>query len=204
MKEPFDIAQGKPVELPNIRNITISGRIASGATTLAQGLSKTLDWKHIEGGDIFWEQVRSKLNLESKDTDKRPDKEDEDFDSQLKKTLQDSEHLILETKLAAFNAQSIAGVFKILVVCEDSEGVDQTSIRIDRLLNREEITVEKAKQEVLEREEHDLEKFRRLYAGGDPDWVYWNPEYYDLVVNTYSHNHEQSVKYVLDHLGYKN
>ena len=118
---------------PKIRNITISGRIGSGSTTLAKGLQEKLRWKHIEGGDVFWEQVRSRLNLESKDTDKRPDSEDQNFDAQLKKMLAEDKNLILETKLAAFNAQGILGVFKILVICEDEEGNDKIDIRIDRL-----------------------------------------------------------------------
>ena len=181
---------------PKIRNITISGRIGSGSTTLAKGLSQKLGWKHIEGGDVFWEQVRSRLNLESKDTDKRPDSEDQDFDTQLKKMLAEDKNLILETKLAAFNAQGIPGVFKILIVCED-EGQDKTDIRIDRLLNREDITVEQAKEEVVERENNDLEKFRRLYAKNDPNWVYWDPKYYDLIINTFDHNQEESLKLAL-------
>lgn len=193
----------KPVSLPNIRNITISGRIGAGATTLAKGLEEKLGWRHIEGGEVFWEQARTRLKLASKDTHKRPDNEDQDFDAQLKKMLAEEKHLILETKLAGFNAQNIPGVFKILLVCEDSEGIDQTGIRIDRLLNREDITVEEAKQEVLEREGHDLDKWRKLYVSGDPSWTYWDPKYYDLVVNTYSHNHIQSVEYVLEHIGYK-
>jgi len=185
---------------PKIRNITISGRIASGSTTLAKGLANELGWKHIEGGDVFWEQVRSRLHLDSKDTNLRPDKEDQDFDTQLKKILADDKNLILETKLAAFNAQGIPGVFKILVVCED-EGQDKTDIRIDRLLNREDITVEEAKEEVVERENNDLDKWRNLYANGDPNWHYWDPKYYDLVVNTFSHNAEESLKFVLEALG---
>lgn len=105
----------EPVNIPNIRNITVSGRIGAGSTTLAKGLQEKLGWKHIEGGDIFWEKVRGKLNLDSKDTNKRPDSEDEAFDASLKKMLKDESHLILETKLAGFNAQGIDGIFKILV-----------------------------------------------------------------------------------------
>ncbi len=187
---------------PKIRNITISGRIASGSTTLAKGLANELGWKHIEGGDVFWEQVRSRLHLDSKDTNLRPDKEDQDFDTQLKKILADDKNLILETKLAAFNAQGIPGVFKILVVCED-EGQDKTDIRIDRLLNREDITVEEAKEEVVERENNDLDKWRNLYANGDPNWHYWDKKYYDLIVNTFPNNAEESLNLVLKALGVK-
>jgi len=192
-----------PVDIPNIRNITISGRIASGSTTLANGLSEKLGWKRLEGGDIFWEKVRARLGLHQKDTHKRPDGEDQIFDDELKKMLREEKNLIVETKLAGFNAQGIEGVFKILVVCEDEKGQDHTDIRIDRLINREQSSVEEAKAEVLEREQNDLEKFRRMYAGGDPNWVYWDKKYYDLVVNTYSHNREESLGFVLQKLGVK-
>lgn len=191
-----------PFDLGDIRNITVSGRIASGSTTLAKHLADTLGWRHVEGGDIFWERVRSRLGLDSKDTDKRPDDEDKVFDEELKKMLTDEKNLILETKLAGYNAQGIPGVFKILVVCEDSAGEDHMDIRIDRLINREQQSIESAKQEVIEREKNDTEKWRRIYAAGDSSWVYWDRKYYDFVVNTYSHNAEESLNLVLEKLGY--
>lgn len=194
----------EPVELPNIRNITISGRIASGATTLGQGLAQVLGWKHIEGGEVFWEEVRAKLHLTSKDTNLRPDEEDQSFDESLKKMLSQKKHLIMETKLAGFNAQKITGVFKILIVCEDEEGNDQTSIRMDRLINREKLSVEEAKEEVILREQRDLAKWRRLYANNDQNWVYWDRKYYDLVINTYNHNQEETLKIALEAMGYIN
>lgn len=193
----------EPIKLPNIRIITVSGRIASGSTTLGRKLAKILGWRHIEGGDVFWEAVRTKLNLDSKDTGLRPDKEDEDFDASLKKILQNGKDLVLETKLAGFNAQGIPGVLKIGVVCEDEEGQDKTDIRIDRLINREKISIEQAKEEVMEREANDLEKWRRIYAKGDGNWVYWDKKYYDLVVNTYSLNQDETLKIALNAIGHK-
>lgn len=190
-----------PVEIPGIRIITVSGRIASGSTTLAKHIAEKLSWKHIEGGDIFWERVRTRLNLDSKDTHKRPDNEDQIFDEELKKILREDKNLVLETKLAGFNAQGIDGVFKVLVICEDNAGKDHIDIRIDRFINREESSIEKAKQEVIEREKNDIEKWRRIYANDDQNWVYWNPDYYDLVVNTYSHNPEESLRLVMEKLG---
>lgn len=190
-------------ELPGIRIIAISGKIGAGSTTLAKGLAKVLGWKHIEGGEIFWEAIRKKMGLDPKDTDRRPDEEDELFDAQLKKILREDKHVILETKLAAVNAQDIERVYKIVVLCEDKEGIDQTAIRIDRLVNREGISVDEAKEEVLTREHNDLAKWRRLYAGGDPGWIYWDKKYYDLIINTFDHNQEESVKLALDALGYK-
>jgi cytidylate kinase len=189
-----------PKDIADIRIITVSGRIASGSTTLAKHLAKKLGWKHLEGGEIFWEAVRKKLGLDPKETDLRPDAEDRLFDAQLKKILLEDHHIVLETKLAAFNAQDVPGIYKILVVCDDEHGVDQAQIRIDRLVNREALPVDQAKAEVLEREANDIEKWRKLYADNDPDWVYWNSQYYDLVVNTFTHNQESSMDLVLQNL----
>lgn len=195
--------KNEPVKLSNIRMITVSGRIASGSTTLGHKLAEILGWHHVEGGEVFWEALRTKMGLEEKDTDLRPDKEDEDFDNSLKQILTNGKNLILETKLAGFNAQGIPGVFKIAVICEDESGNDKADIRIDRLINREKISIEQAKEEVIEREENDLEKWRKMYAKGDQKWVYWDKKYYDLVINTYSHNQEETLKFALQKLGYK-
>lgn len=181
----------------SIRIVSVSGRIASGSTTLAQQLAKELGWKHIEGGEIFWEAMRQKMNLSPKDTNLRPDEEDVLFDEKLKKIIKEEKNVVLETKLAGFNAQDEEGIFKILVVCEDEEGRDQTQIRIDRLVNREGISISEAKEEVIEREHNDLEKWQRLYANGDTSWTYFKKEYYDLVINTYFHNKEEAFKEAL-------
>lgn len=186
----------------NIRIITVSGRIGAGSTTLAKGLSKTLSWKLIEGGEIFWEAVRKKMHLSPKDTDMRPDEEDQLFDEQLKKILREDLGIVLETKLAGFNAQGIDGIFKIGVVCEDRQGVDQMQVRIDRLVNREGISVEEAKAEVLEREKNDLAKWRKIYAAGDESWTYLKPEYYDLLINTFMLNSDAALKTALSAIGY--
>lgn len=186
-----------PTEIPGIRIITVSGRIGAGSTSLAKSLAKLFGWKHLEGGEIFWEAIRKRMGLDPKETNLRPDEEDRLFDEQLKKILREDKDIVLETKLAGFNAQGTKGVFKILVVCEDRKGIDQTAIRIDRLVNREHVSVDEAKQEVVEREKNDLDKWRKIYADGDEEWIYYDPKYYDLVINTFTHNAEESVKLAL-------
>lgn len=192
-----------PLEISGIRIITVSGRIASGSTTLAKLLAKKLNWKHVEGGEIFWEAIRRKMGLEPKDTNLRPDEEDVLFDRQLEKMLKEDKQIVLETKLAGFNAQGIDGIYKILVVCEDKNGEDHVDIRIDRLVNREGINVAAAKEEVISRENNDLEKWRKLYANGDPNWVYFDKKYYDLVINSFDHNKDESLEITLEKLKIK-
>lgn len=180
---------------PNIKNITVSGRIGAGATTLAVGLSKELGWELLEGGALF-EKYHNEIKADETEVNKRPDEIDLNYEEKVKSMLREGKNQIVQSHLAGFDAQGIPGVYKILVICEE-DGVDKIDIRIDRLVNRKKISVEEAKEEVHVRENRNLEKFRRLYAKGDPNWVYWDPKYYDLVINTFDHNQEESLKFVL-------
>lgn len=183
--------------LPAIRNITISGRIGSGSSTLAKHLAQELHWQLLNGGDLFRE-----FSKDHGYANKRPDDFDLAYEKRVEGMLRDQEHQIIESHLSGFTAQGVDGVFKILVVCEDTNGEDKTDIRIDRLVNRDRSSVDEAKQEVLERERLNLEKWRRLYANGDEKWVYWDRKYFDLVINSYSHNPEESLALVLKTVGY--
>ena len=191
-----------PVDLPNIRNITISGRIGSGSTTLAKSLSEKLGWDLLEGGQLF-EKIHDELHLNQSRVGSRPDHFDLEYERKIKQMLKEESYHIIQSHLAGYDAQGIDGVFKILILCEGQDGNDKTEVRIDRLMNRDGKSLEEAKDEVLEREKGHLVKFRRLYAGGDQNWVYWDKKYYDLVINTYSHNQEETLKFALEKLGYK-
>lgn len=181
-----------------MRNITVSGRIGAGATTLAVGLSKELGWELLEGGALF-EKIHQKMGASENQVLQRPDKLDLDYEEKVKKMLREEKHQIVQSHLAGFDAQRIEGVYKILVICEE-DGIDKVDIRIDRLVNRKGISVDEAKEEVHVREKRNLEKFRRLYAKDDPNWVYWDPKYYDLVINTFDHNQEESLNLAIEAL----
>ena len=192
----------EPINLPEIRNITISGRIGAGATTLAKKLSDVLNWSLLEGGDLF-EKIHKELNISQIDVLQRPDSFDLQFEAQIKKLLTDEKNQIIQSHLAGFDIQGIAGVYKILVICQDPSGEDKADIRIDRLMNRDGISLQEAKHEALEREKENLEKFRKLYAHNDSNWIYWDEKYYDLIVNTYSLNKEEALEFVLKQINYK-
>jgi len=195
--------KNKPVELSGINNITISGRIGAGATTLAKRLSEKLKWPLLEGGDLF-EKIHKELKINQVDVLQRPDAFDLRFEEQIKKILSEEKNQIIQSHLAGFDIQGIEGVFKILVVCQDPSGDDKADIRIDRLMNRDGISLQEAKHETLEREKENLEKFRKLYANNEQNWVYWDPKYYDLIVNTYSLNKKETLEFVLKKIGYSN
>lgn len=189
------------VELPGINNITISGRIGAGATTLAKKLAGVLNWPLLEGGDLF-EKIHKQLNISQVDVLQRPDSFDLQFEAQIKKILTEEKQQIIQSHLAGFDIQGLAGVYKILVICQDPNGEDKADIRIDRLMNRDGISLQEAKHEALTREKENLEKFRKLYVHNDQSWIYWDPKYYDLIVNTYSLNREEALQFVLEKTGF--
>jgi cytidylate kinase len=189
----------KPADIAGVRNITVSGRIATGTTTLAHNLNEILGWEFLNGGKIF-RQFATEKGLDIVQTEARPDEFDLGYEEKIKSLLRQKSHQIIQSHLAGFDAQGIEGIFKILVICEDEKGEDKVDIRIDRLVNRDEKKVEEAKNEIQERERQNLQKWRRLYAKNDPDWVYWDKKYYDLIINTYSISAEDSTKAVLDAL----
>ncbi len=189
--------QKKPVILPGIKNITVSGRIGTGKTTLANHLADALGWDVLDGGKIF-RKLTHEMGLRIKDTHKRHDSFDIAYEERIKKLLKEEDNHIIQSHLAGFDAQGVDGVFKILLICRNSEGKDKTSIRVDRLMNRDNISAEEAKEDVIEREKQNLEKFRRLYAKNDPNWVYWDEKYYDLIVNTFLLSPKQALEFVLE------
>ena len=190
----------KPLDIPGIRNITISGRIGTGKTTLARHLADALGWDMLDGGKVF-RTLAKEMGFHISEKQKVPDKFDIAFEEEIKLILANEKNHVLQSHLAGFVAQKTKGVYKILVICEDTKGEDKQSIRIDRLMNRDLVSVDKARREIREREEEDLRKYRRLYAGDDKNWVYWDKKYYDLVVNTYALSQEEALNFVLRHLG---
>jgi len=190
----------KSIDFPNIKNITVSGRIGSGTTTLAVGLSKALGWKLLEGGALF-EKIHNDLKVNEIAVNNRPDNFDLQYEEKIRNILIHEDHQIIQSHLAGFDAQGIKGVFKILVLCADEEGNDKTEIRIDRLVNRRGVSIEEAKEDVLMREKRNLDKWRRLYANNDPTWVYWDKKYYDLVISTYTHNQDETLRIALKKIG---
>lgn len=192
----------KPVDIPGIRLITVSGRIATGATTLAKKIADHLGWSFWEGGALVEKFYKEELHGNEVDTNARPDSHELWFDDKLKDMIRNDQHAVIQSHLAGFFAQDVQNVYKVCVICEE-DGIDKQDVRIDRLVNRKNISVEEAKMDVRDREAGNLAKWRRLYVNNDPDWVYWDKKYYDFMVNSFSHNQEESLELVLQDLKVK-
>lgn len=174
-------------------NITVSGKIAVGTTTLAKSVSSLLGWKHINAGFIQREYDRQhNIHENMQGAASRSDAHENEVDAMTRSMLEKEKHIVYEAWLSGFMARGIPGVFKVLLVCS------QEAVRIDRVVNRENISVEEAKQWMRRREEENITKWKKLY--GDHD--FWDPKHYDLVIDTFSSGRMETLGKVLDAIGY--
>jgi len=198
------------------KNVTISGLPGAGPSTLGLSPSRALGWEYFSGGD-FMRRYAVKRGLY--DQRKRAHhsaavysgKFDRRVDYRQRETLQKKEGKILDSWLSGFMAQGLVKVLKILVFC------NKDSLRVDRLVNRDNTSVEEAKKHMFERERDNFSKWSRMYKKEWDEWLpaktrgarkgnwlnFHHPGLYDLVIDTYAVSKEKSLKLTLDALGYK-
>lgn len=181
-------------------SVAISGRPGAGRSTLLKNLRPNLEplgWEFFSGGE--WSRQHSiKLGKHDPNDLKHHLATDygDDVDYQIDQALRDKIakpeiHMAVESWIAGWNARGFKHVLKVLLMCDDS-------LRIDRIVNRDNATVDEAKSHLWQREEANIGKWKRLYGVED----FWDPKYYDLVINTYSHGPGQTLELVLQALGY--
>ncbi len=173
------------------RNISISGLICTGTTTLSKLLSEKLGWPRSSTGEMFREYCRIH-NLPLEQTSLRPDSVTLEIDGMVKAKFEKEKNLIMEGWLTGFLAREIKDVFKILLICDDA-------LRIDRLVNRDGLAVDWAQQEIEVRERENLKKWSRIYGVSD----FWNSKYYNLTIDTYENSKEEALNKVLEGLQIK-
>ena len=134
---------------------------------------------------------------------------EDDFDRQvdmgMREKLTGQEKWIIESWLSGFLAQGVPGILKILMICSDD------AVRIDRIVNRDQVTADDAKQNMEERYQKNLAKWARMYSTEWHEWVvgagkanpdepidFWKPDLYDCVIDTYSMNQQQALEVVLN------
>ena len=180
------------------RNITISGSIGSGTTSLGKALAQKLDWRFVEGGEVF-AAIHKELNISEEQVIGRPDNWDLEFDKKLQEMLRNEEKQVVESHLAGYNAKGIDGIFKIRLVCEDASGIDQKDERARRIGRRDGMPFEEAREHLTKRERGNIEKYERVY-GVNP---YIDSSLYDLTINTFHRSKKEVLQETLEKLTVK-
>lgn len=181
-------------------SVAISGRPGAGRSTLLKNLKDfllPLGWEIFSGGDWARQYAIESGKHDARDLKHHKatdygDEVDHQIDAAMREKLSDpAVHVAVESWIAGWNMRGLPHVLRVLLMCDDA-------LRIDRIVNRDNVTVEEAKNHLREREETNLNKWERMYKARD----FWDPKYYDLVINTYSHGPKETLNLVLQALGY--
>jgi cytidylate kinase len=180
-------------------SIAISGPPGAGRSTLLRNLKPLVEpwgWVTFSGGE--WARQFAIENGKHNPDDPKHhlatdygDDIDNQIDAAMREKLKDpNAHYAVESWIAGWNMRGLPHVLKILLQCEDS-------LRIDRLVNRDNLSVDQAKVHIHERETTNFNKWKRMYGVID----FWDPKYYDLVIDTYSSGPKETIDLVLQKLG---
>lgn len=185
------------------RSIAISGRPGAGRTTLFNNLKEKLQplgFTFFSGGEWSRQYAIDHGLFDPHDKTHHAatvygDDVDHEIDVAMREKLKGEGNYTIESWIAGWNMKGLPHVLKVLLMCDDA-------LRIDRIVNRDQVTVEEAKEHLKKREEENLNKWSRIYQVPPSD--FWETKYYDLVINTYSHGPMETLDIVLQALGYYN
>jgi len=176
------------------RIITISGKVAVGTTTLSKNLAHLLNWKHVNFGALQREFDRkNNINENKQGATARSDEHEQSIEAMGEKILATENNIIYEAWLSGFLARNYKDVLKVLLFCSHDD------IRVDRVANRENISIKEAKHWIKQREDENEKKWKKLYG----DFDFWDPKYYNLVIDTYKKGQMETLGKVLDKLGFR-
>jgi cytidylate kinase len=167
--------------------ITVSGPAGSGKSTLAATLADRLGYDHVSGGDIF-RDIAAERGLTPLELNKLAEEDDEidrDLDRRLRETARERDDLVLESRLAGWMAGDYADLRLWLDAPLDT--------RATRIAEREDKSVETAREETTARSESEALRYENYY-GIDIDELH----IYDLVVNTARWSPDGVVEFVED------
>ncbi|NTU73860.1 hypothetical protein HGB07_06900 [Candidatus Roizmanbacteria bacterium] len=173
------------------RNITVSGGIAVGKGTLMRNLKTYLEplgWTCTSGGQILRDFTKEYVNPNASLVD-------DDFHNKLDArtiNLLDKGNVVIEAWLAGFMARDRDDTLRILLICTHDE------LRVDRVANRDKVSIDNAKEYIHNREEDNFKEWQRIYG----KYEFFDPRYYHMVIDTYSSGQHETVGKVLDLLGY--
>ncbi|MBR3140962.1 MAG: AAA family ATPase [Methanobrevibacter sp.] len=168
--------------------ITIGGLAGTGTTTLAEVLSEKLDIPYISAGFIFREMAaeRGMTVLEFSEFAEGNDDIDKEIDRRQAEKAKLADNLIIEGRLSAYFVDN-ADIKLWLMTPFD--------VRSKRISQREEKSVEIAKDEIIIREKSEALRYMEIH-----NIDINNMEIYDLIINTDSFNPESISEIIIQTL----
>jgi predicted cytidylate kinase len=153
------------------RNITISGDVGTGTSTLAKDLGKKLGWVIVSAGDIFRE-YHKKHNIPLWNKSDIPDELDKKVDHEFFEKMKTDEKIIFESHYSGWFARDLDDIYRILLICDKD-------LATKRIIDREH-THKETSGEIEERRKQLRAKFKKLYSSDN----YEDPQLFNLVIDT--------------------
>ena len=168
--------------------ITIGGLAGTGTTTTAELLSEKLNIPYISAGFVFREMAAEKgmSVLEFSEFAEGNDDIDKEIDRRQAEKAKSADNLIVEGRLSAFFVDN-ADLKVWLVTPFD--------VRSKRIANREEKSVEVAKDEIIVREESEALRYMEIH-----NIDISNMDIYDIIINTDTFNPEKVSEIIIQTL----
>ena len=153
--------------------LTVSGPPGSGKSTNAELLAERFDLEYISGGDIFRDLAdeRGYTPVEFNELAEEEDQIDRDLDRRLRTVAATNDDVLLESRLAGWLAAEHADLRFWLDAPLD--------VRAERIAEREDKTVAKARTTTKRREQSEAKRYKQLYDVDIEDLGI-----YDVVINT--------------------
>lgn len=168
--------------------ITIGGLAGTGTTTTAELLSEKLNIPYISAGFVFREMAAEKgmSVLEFSEFAEGNDDIDKEIDRRQAEKAKSSDNLIVEGRLSAFFVDN-ADLRVWLVTPFD--------VRSKRISDREQKSVDVAKNEIIVREESEALRYMEIH-----NIDISNMDIYDIIINTDTFNPEKVSEIIIQTL----
>ena len=168
--------------------ITIGGLAGTGTTTAAELLSEKLNIPYISAGSVFREMAaeRGMSVLEFSEFAEGNDDIDKEIDKRQALKAKEADDLIVEGRLSGFFVEN-ADLKLWLVTPFD--------VRSKRISEREDKSVEVAKDEIIIREESEALRYMEIH-----NIDIKNMDIYDLIINTDTFNPEKVSEIIIQTL----
>ena len=163
-----------------------------GKGTLLHNLKPFLEplgWSFTSGGQLLRDFTKEYVQPLASLADSNFHNE---LDSRTRKLLTEKGSYVIEAWLAGFMARDLSDTLRIFLVCSND------ALRVDRVVNRDRISIDQAKHFIHEREVGNLSEWKKIYGNHN----FWDPKFYQLTIDTYSSGPQETVGKVLDAVGY--
>lgn len=169
--------------------ITIFGLAGAGTSTVGKALAERLGYKFVSSGEIFRKKAADMgLELHKFHTlAEKNDKFDKELDKEIEKFGKENDDFVVESRLAWF---FIPDSIKIKLFCEFNECVR-------RVAERDEISVEEARERVTSRENTDSLRYKNFYGINDIN----DDKHFDLIIDTSAIAPQEIVNRITAYIG---